>query len=187
MAFLDEWVSTTVSGGGNFLKDGKGTLIIKDVSAQKTFKDKRTFIMEAYVKSSSPSGDVDENGKLLAPNAVGSTVSYVQLLTKFASAKGNAKAVCLAILGPETAAKDDEGMGADFTELMGLDKEGYSQKGVASIMRGAEISFETHRKATKDGSKILTIPRFSYVEVTPEQIAANRKLLGDSSPAAVDA
>lgn len=184
MAFLDEWVSTSVSGGGNFLKDGKGVLVIKDVTVQKTFKDKRTFIMEAYVKSSSPSGDLDESGKIIPPNAVTSTVSYVQLLTKFESAKGNAKAACLAILGPETAAKDDEGMGADFTELMGLDKDGYSQKGVPSIMRGAEISYETHRKATKDGSKILTIPRFTYVDVSPEQIAANRKLLGDAVPEA---
>jgi hypothetical protein len=176
MSFAKELASAKTSGGGNFIKDGRGKLIVKSAAIVSGHKDKKTFIVEAYVKESA-STMTDRDGKPVPPNAPGSTVSYVQLLSTYDSAKGNAKMACLAILGPDSAAKDEDGLAADISELLNLDDKGYTRKGVACIARGVEIAYETRRQWTKDGKTELTLPTFTHVEVTPEEIQANRKTL----------
>jgi hypothetical protein len=197
MSWMDEMIDAPTSGGGNYFKDGKGRVIVKDVKVFKGHKDKYTYCAEFVVKTSSSNYVDPETGKPVPPNPAGSSVSYTQLLTKFDSAKGNAKKCNLAILGPEAeklaaaAAQGNEeakkALAKELNELMRIDADGpmkgYTKPGVLCPARGMELAFETRRQWTKDNSKELTIPEFTHVPFNAENVKANRAFLDNVAEA----
>lgn len=170
MSFLKDWAAKPAAGGGNHIKDGRGTLIVKDIRLDKTFKDPRTFVIEFVVKESHAVRDD------VAPNAPGTEVSFVKFLTKVMGEEARANAALQAI-DPDLAALPADKLAATYEEIMRLDSDGYTKKGTLCDLRGVEVGYETYRKFTKDGKTELTIPKFKVVANTEEQVAANRKFI----------
>jgi hypothetical protein len=190
MGWLDEMAEASTSGGSNFFKDGRGRVIVKDVKVFKGYKDKYTYTLECVVKSAQ-SNTIDADGKPVPPNPVGQTVGYTQLLTKFESAKSNAKKANVAILGPEAEALSPDKLKEEFNELMRIDEagplKGYTNPAKPCPARGVELSFETRRQMTRDGSKELTLVEFRSVPMTKELIEQNRALLDAGASGSTDA
>ena len=165
------------SNGGNFIRDGRGVLVIKKISIEKLYEG-QTFIAELCVVESAPSGEKDEKGQEIQPNPVGSTVSFIQQLEKRPqTAFGNTKAFLLA------AAEEDEDNITSEEFKAFLD----DAKGSKQALRGKLVSYETRRKWTKDKSKLLTLPVFRAYPQTAEDIAARRAAIEASPGMAVTA
>lgn len=156
---LDRIKGASASKGGNYFKPGKGRLVVKEVKESDTY-DGAAFIAEFEVVTSKAIGND-------APNPPGSTVSLVCMLEKFESAAGTAKAFILELFGKDEDEVGDDEFESTYTELVG---EG-------NPARGMVIDYETIEKTAKKTGTKLTLPRFTFVEQTEEQIAAMRAKL----------
>jgi hypothetical protein len=177
------------SGGGNFIKQGKGTLIIKNVKLPNLYNGD-TFIAEFQVKASESYPDaVDKAGKPESANAPGTGCSYVQQLEKFESAPGNVKAFVEKLVG-NSDLSDDDFVGL-LKEVVNEDpnaKDDDGQKLEVNPMRGHEIGFETYQKPIQKGpnaGKMITLIRWEHLETDDATVQANRDALdGKTSKAA---
>lgn len=170
----------SATGGGNNIRDGIYKFLIEKCSIQNGHTGV-CFVAEFRVMESSPSGAVDEQGRPVTPNPVGSTASMVANLTKHESAAGNVKALvqgALAGLGYTPDQIDDALIG----EIVG---EG-------NPLRGVAVVDETYRGVNKGRSnaanagKPLTLNRWKSVAQTPEDIEAGKAYL-DANAAKTEA
>jgi hypothetical protein len=178
-------VKAQAAGGGNYIVDGSGRLIVKDLAILERHGDEYTFVADLFVKSSQP----DPMQPDARPNAPGTSVSYVQQLTVFESAAGNMKGLLQAI-DPDFATLDDAAYIAAVNDLLraaaednaakGL-KEGRTMPNTVCKARGYEVAYKTKRKWTKGTpqkpSHEITIAFFEAVENTEASVAENLKLL----------
>lgn len=149
----------TPSQGGNYLRDGIYSLLVEKV-VQHQGNDGPTFVAELRVtESKKTEQDVE-------PNPVGTTVSYAQVLMKFKSAPGNAKAFLLGVLGGLGYAE------SDLTDQLVDEVVGDGQP-----LRGAQVKCSTYRKMTRDGSKMLTLPKWQSVAQDEAAIKRGREFL----------
>ncbi len=81
MSALAKIQSATVTGGGNNVRDGRYKLLVEKCEYSKGFQGER-FVAELRVIEASATGLLDESGRPVAPNAVGTTYSLVCLLDK---------------------------------------------------------------------------------------------------------
>lgn len=161
--------NSRASGGGNYIRQGKGRLIVKSLTLP-TLYGGDTFIAEFMVKNSEsiPGATDNKTGKPEFANPSGTTVSYVQQLDKFESAPGNVKGFILKLDG-----SDDDG---DFAGLLKTYVNEDPKAGAVNPAKGFEIDYETFLGSVKKGAnagKPITLVRWSHVDVTPEQVAAN--------------
>jgi hypothetical protein len=183
MSFLDDMANAETWGSGNYFKAGKGRVIVKDVKLFKGEGDPRTYVVEFIVKSSEPIFKDEE------PNAPGTSVSYIQKLTRAAYPKqsnSNAKSANLAILGPDAEVLSPADLKKEFEELMRLDAEGYTKPGTVCPARGIELAYETLRKTTRKGEE-MDFPKFTHIPPTKESVAENLALLGAAEKAESEA
>lgn len=182
------------AGGGNYVKDGRGTGIVKVLKHEDAYKGE-IFVAEILVESSEAT-EREKDGTPVQPNAVGSSFSFVQLFEEYPdTAFGNTKAFILALMG-----ETDESLAAAAKETVAemmkkgskataeeIDKWDADAEFAAAYQRltssqnparGMRIRWETYRKSSKRTGKVLTIPRWETVEQTAEQIAETRAKLG---------
>lgn len=181
------------SGGGNYVKDGRGTGIIKVLKHEDAYKGE-IFVAEILVESSEATERAADGNGMVPPNAVGSSFSFVQMFDEYPeTALGNTKSFIFALMG-----ETDESIAAAAKETAAaMAKAGKSQKdidewdgamefveaykrltGSENPARGMRIKWETYRKPSKKTGKMLTIPKWETVEQTAEMIAEARAKLG---------
>lgn len=169
------------SGGGNFFKDGKGRVIVKDVKMIKGHEDPETFVAELYVKESAPI-ERDSAGNWVQPNPPGSSVSYIQQMTlRKEVATGNSNAFIKAVLGPDAEKLSEAEFIAEMDEVMHVDATpgpnfGYSNENTVSPARGMELLYETYRTLTRR-EVLIVVVKFTHVPPDAATIEANRKVL----------
>jgi hypothetical protein len=162
----------------NFV-DGQGTAVILQCIGKTDGNEGPTFIARLKIVESSNKGDRDDKGELVPPNAVGSTVGWVQKLTKFKSAPGNLKGFILNTLGmKESEVGEDDYIGACA-----------AAEGPEQALRGMLVKFSSYRQTTKGGpnaGKTNTYIQFSPVSVEAgndgAKIAARRAELDKTDP-----
>src|SRR4029077_12904671 len=156
------------SGSGNYIRPGRGTLMVKELKYTRGFKGDMFVAEMRVIESQSLAGRVDKDGKPVLANEPGSTVSFVQLFDKHEqTAFPNTKAYFLALYGE----KEEE---ITAEELVGAIEAACSKVNPA---RGMVIRFETVDKETQKHVQI-TIPRWETVQnQTEETIAKNRAWL----------
>lgn len=150
------------AGGGNYIKDGTGRLIVKAIEIKRFDMAGDGFLADFVVESSRKTHPEVE------PDAPGSSVSFLQLYDKHPlTAPGQVKAFLMALTGePESEFSGDKLL-PNLSKITGPDQP----------LRGAVVDYSTYRKTTKDKSKILVLPKFETVHQTPADIAARRKAL----------
>lgn len=186
--------AASATGGGNNIRDG----IYRQVVEKFFVSEGHTgtcVIAEFRVKEARANGAVDESGRPVVPNSVGSSCSMVCNITKHSAAAGNAKAFAQAaaqsLLGqswPEFLAN----VGEDGKRLFPDEESALAWlAGADNPLRGAEVQNETYRGTNKgrdnpaNAGKPLTLNRWRPVDMTEEQVNENRRWL-DSSVASAD-
>lgn len=168
----------SATGGGNNIRDGIYKFLIEKCAIQQGHSG-TCFIAEFRVMESTANGAVDEHGKLVVPNPVGSTASMVCNLTKHESAAGNVKAFLQGALGglgytPDQI--DDELIGQVVSD--------------ANPLRGVQIIDETYRGINKgranaaNAGKPLTLNKWKAVAQTEEDRDKGRAYLDSTQPKA---
>lgn len=150
------------AGGGNYIKDGCGRLIVQTIEIKRFAMAGDGFLAEFVVESSrKTTSDVD-------PDAPGSVVSFIQLYDRHPlTAPGRVKAFLMALTGePESEFSGDKLL-PNLAKITGPDQP----------LRGAVVDYSTYRKQTKDKSKTLVLPKFTTVQQTPADIATRRKAM----------
>jgi hypothetical protein len=179
-AIIKKIAKARATGGGNYIKQGKGVLIVKSISLEELYNGD-TFIAEFLVKSSESMPDaVDANGKPELANPAGTSCSYVQQLTKFESAPGNVKGFLEKLDGCE--GESDE----EFEGLLETYINKDPKAGEVNPARGFEIAYETFQRPIQKGKnagKMITLVRWTHVDLDQDQVDANRALL-DGKPVA---
>jgi hypothetical protein len=191
------------AGGGNYIKQGKGRLIVKSLKHEDLYAGE-TFIAELYVeRSESFPGAINPTTKEpeLA-NPPGSSASFIQQFKQFPeTAFAMTKGFLLTLLGeddstlakgaaervakgqvPEEWCKAENKPAAAWS---GADEFGLAYENVvskANPCRGMALDYETYTKPTKKGDKILVLPRFTHVKQTPDEIAARRAAFDGAEP-----
>lgn len=169
----------TAAGGGNYLKDGRGVMIVKALKHESLYKGE-TFVAELQVEAS------EEIPGLGPCNAPGTTVSFIQQFDEYPdTAFGNTKAFVFALTGEDEAScaksaadkvakkmKPKEWSGDDEFAMLYEELCGPEQPA-----RGMRVRYETFRKMTKKTGKELVLPRWSHIEQTDEQVAEARAAL----------
>lgn len=178
MGWASQTATARASGGGNYLRDGKYKLAVEKAFVKNDDKGGWTFIAELRVLEAGPAGyeALDDKGKPIVPNKVGSTASFVQQ-SKFDSAPGNVKAFALGCL-----------------QNLGYTEESLTEAKLDSLveqpknsMFGLVVEMETFRKPKKSKpTEILTLPKWKPTAQTKETIKAMREYL-TGKPAVVDA
>lgn len=162
------------TGGGNYIRQGKGRLIVKSLTLPDLYNGD-TFIAEFQVKASeSVPGATGKDGKPELANPPGSSCSYIQQLKKFESAPGNVKGFLERLDG---SADMSEG---EFEELLASMVNDDPKAGEVNPARGFEIDYETYQKPIQKGpnaGKLITLVRWTHVDLTTEEVDANRALL----------
>jgi hypothetical protein len=171
--------SASATGGGNNIRDGVYKLMVDKVHIQKGHTGE-CFIAEFRVIDANANGAVDDNGRPVVPNAVGSSCSMVCNLTKHESAAGNAKAFVvngLAGLGITEDKIDPEVMGWVCSEQ--------------NPLRGLLVTDETYRTINKgranpaNQGKPLTLNKWKPIAQTEADVQQQRAWL-DASPVKAD-
>lgn len=179
MGALSKIAAATPTGGGNNIRDGLYLYYVERVTHHKGFKGER-YVFEFRVVESEASTELDENGKVTPPNAVGTACSMVCLLDKHENAPGNAKAAILAITAP-----------LGYTENMITEDFLIECAGAGNPLRGVAVRNETRRAINQGRSnplnagKPLTLPNWKAVSQTAEDIAKQRAWL-DANGARAD-
>jgi hypothetical protein len=168
---LTQISKANVSGGGNYFRDGRYLCMLKSMEVKQLFKTGLTFIADLIVLEAAPITEGE------TPNAVGSTVSFFQGYLDSTNkmqkdmSSGHIKDFVLRLCDEPDFPAEDIKANEAFTE--NLD----NALGKDNPLRGTRVRVETFRKRTKDGSKVLTLPKFISV---PDQD-------GDACRAAYDA
>ena len=171
MSALSKIANATPTGGGNYINDGRYLYFVEKLSYIKGYKGE-SFIAELRVIEAAASNAVDEQGRPIAPNSVGSTCSMVCNLNQSA-AGGNAKAFLIALLAPLGYVE------ADITEERILEVSDPN----ANPMRGAAIRNSTYsginqgRDNPANRGKRITKNAWTAVAQTAEDIKAQRSWL----------
>lgn len=163
MDAFDTIGSATPSRGGNYLRDGIYKFAVEKMLMHRG-NDGPTFVAELRVLESAPA----EGG--VEPNAVGTTVSYAQILQKFKSAPGNARSMVIGVAGGLGYA-EHEVDSAFIKSVCGEDQP----------LRGATVKVSTYRKPTRDGSKTLTLPNWQSVSQEESDIVKMRAFLDSTA------
>lgn len=177
-AIFNKIASASASGGGNYMRDGKYLVAVWGLELASKFSGP-THIAELEVLEAEASGEKDAKGNPVEPNAVGTRMSWVQLLDKHISAAGNVKAFYLALDGCTESEMPMERLAGEYDASGNCTKQGILDiaTGKAQPFRGMKIRIETYRKDTKDKSKTLVLPRWSFVSQTPEEVESMRHML----------
>ncbi len=153
---------STASGGGNYIRDSRGRLVVKRTALESGFNGDR-FVVECIVVSSAAVSVValtDQNGQTkgarlnIEPHAVGDSVSEVYMLgdPKKDPGFGKSKAFILSLLGINPL----ETTPAEVADTMDdMDK--------TNGARGMVIDYQTRRIITKEAGKEITVTDFSNV------------------------
>jgi hypothetical protein len=169
----------SATGGGNNIRDGYYKFLIEKVTIQAGHTGE-SFIAEFRVIEAASSGQVDERGHAIQPNAVNSTCSMVCNLTKHASAAGNAKAFVVGALAGLGYTEDQI-----TPEVMGYIT---SEK---NPLRGLAVIDETYRGVNKgrdnpaNAGKPLTLNKWKAIAQTLDDVAAQKAYL-DTNAAKAD-
>lgn len=169
----------SATGGGNNIRDGLYTFLVEKCSIQEGHTG-TCLIVELRVMESQASGSLDENGRPIAPNPVGSTCSMVCNVTKHESAYGNVKSFVQAALG---------GLGYQAAQITN-DVIQQVFEGDPEALRGVKVIDETYRGINKGRSnpanagKPLTLNKWKAVSQTEEDQAAGREFLDNNKPKA---
>lgn len=155
---------------GNDIKQGTYRLVITGINFFTAEKKGKGFSFEFYVKESrNIEGAVNRDTKQPEyANAVGTTCRATYLLQSDSS-EGNIKAFVEALDGDKYDDKEEA-----FADLLA------DLTSSAQPARGLEIVCETTQKLIKKGEnagKMGTFPKWTHVDVTAEQKAANEKML----------
>lgn len=181
MSILAQFRKARATGqGSNYVKPGKGEVLIKDMLVKDTYGEAHRFIVEFYTVSSAPV-EFDKEGKPVPPNAPGTSWAVQEQLTKVEGAMERAKGMIAVFLGEDGAAMTDDQITDAFADLCRLDAEGHTdpKKGPCPL-RGVRLSYETRNKKIQKGTKAgteIVVPQFKLIDETEAQIAANRKVL----------
>jgi hypothetical protein len=171
------------TAGGNYIRDGKGRLIIDRIALENKTGG-AFFIAEFVVEKSEkvPVTSLLNNQKLeIEPNGPGTSCSVVTPINnpKIKSGPGNAKAFILSLLGYTEDQVSTDQFRETMTQLVGKDQPA----------KGMVLDYETYRKLTRDAPvKELVLPRWTHV--APEagnsaaEIAKRRAELEKRSSAA---
>lgn len=171
--YLKEIADAPDTGSGNFIKDGKGRLVVLKAFIYKGFKGTR-FIAEFKVLSSQKipvestlaPQDFERQFKYppppgfpkldIEPNATGTTCSFAVPLgdPKIPSGPANVRAFVLALFGKN-------GNEVSPSEFQSTLKDLVSS---ANPARGLLIDYETQRKAKKNGREELVLPIWTHVK-----------------------
>ena len=160
-----------MTGGGSSIRDGFYKFLVEKITYQKGHSGE-VFIAELRVMESKSDGSVDDQGKPVVPNAVGSTCSLVCNLTKHESAASNAKKFAFGVLAGlgYTEDKIDEKLMMDICDAK-------------NPLRGAQVYDATYRVLNQGKSnpanrgKPLTLHNWKSVVQTAEDVKKNRAFL----------
>jgi hypothetical protein len=170
----------SVTGGGNNIRDGLYLLAVDKCILNDEAHSGTCFIVEFRVLEASPSGAVDENGKPVLPNPVGTTCSMVCNVSKHESAFGNLKKFLIAALAGVGYSADQ--VTDELIKQMFLDEP--------EMLRGVVVRDETYRGVNKgranpaNAGKPLTLNKWMTVEQTEEDIEAMKAFLDKNAPKA---
>lgn len=163
-----------IGGGGSRIRDGIYKLVVEKVFVNNGFNGE-TFITEFRVLDSKSSGELDEKGNPIIPNAVGSTCSVAIPLSDPKIPGDN---ISMTLLYGITAG-------------IGYNPEDLTEEKVSLIcstknpLRGVMVGDETYRgvnqgkKTPANAGKPMTLHRWQSVPQTEEQILANRVWLDE--------
>jgi hypothetical protein len=161
--------ASKASGSGNWIKPGRGVLMVKDLRYDSAgFKGDKFIAELRVIESQSMAGRVDKEGKAVLANEAGTTVSFVQLFDQQKEvAFPNTKGFILALFGE----KEDE---ISAEEFVGSFEVACNKTQPA---RGMLIKYETVDKTTKKQNEIV-VPKWEHVPgQTEATIAKNRAWL----------
>lgn len=174
------------TGGGNNIRDGIYTFIVERLFHSNGHNGE-CIIAEFRVKESSSNGAVDEHGRPVTPNAPGTACSAVWNLTQHEAAAGNS--VAFAMIATQSL------MGLDWQAFLAMEVDGQkafpggAEQALAWLcgsdnpLAGVEVRDETYRFVNKgrknpaNAGKQMTGNKWFPVDMTQEQIDANKKLL----------
>ncbi len=163
---------SSASGGGNYIRDSRGRLVVKRTALETGFNGDR-FVVEFIVVSSAKVSVIaltDQNGQTkgakldIEPHVTGDAVSEVYMLgdPKKDPGFGKSKSFILALLGLNALEVKAEEIADTMDDL---DK--------TNGARGMVIDYATRRIVTKENKNEITVTDFSnVVGNTPEDIAA---------------
>lgn len=166
--------AATATGGGNNIRDGRYKFLIEKCHIQEGHTG-TCLIAEFRVMEAAASGALDEQGKPVIPNPVGSTCSMVCNVTKHESAYGNVKAFVQGALGglgytPDKI--DDQVLAEVFSD--------------ANPLRGVAVIDETYRGVNKgranaaNAGKPLTLNKWKSIAQTQEEVQAQAQYLDEN-------
>jgi len=154
---------STASGGGNYIRDSRGRVVVKRTALETGFNGDR-FVVEFIVVSSAAISVValtDQNGQTkgaklnIEPHAPGDSVSEVYMLgdPKKDPGFGKAKAFILSLLGLNPS----EVTSAEIADTMDdMDR--------TNGARGMVVDYQTRRLITKESKLEITVANFSNVQ-----------------------
>lgn len=185
MGVFSKIAQAKVSQKSDNIRDGQYLFEVRNL-IYKDMQGGMTFVAELGVVEGKSKGDKNaETGEPVEPNAVGSTVGYVQPLNAFAAAPNNIKAFICALLDANPDTVSEVEFEKTCEELFGAVPSG---KGGATFQdkdqqpcRGMLIKGATYQSKVKSGAnagKIFTYCQFSHVAQTPEEIKARRAAQG---------
>lgn len=165
------------TGGGNNIRDGIYKLAVEQCVLNDEAHSGTVFIVEFRVMEASPSGALDEQGRPVTPNQVGTSCSMVCNVTKHESAFGNLKKFLVGSLAGLGYSADQ--VTEDLIKQVFVDDP--------KMLRGVVVRDETYRSINKgrvntaNAGKPLTLNKWIAVEQTEEDIAKMRAYLDSSS------
>lgn len=172
------------SEGGNIIKDGNYKFLIEKVIINNGYNGE-AFVAEMRVMEAQANGATDEQGRPVAPNAVGTTASVICLFKQGDIAFNNAKKVLIAATG-----------GLGYTEEQLTPETMAYLCSEQNPLRGVAVICETYRGVNKGRSnpanagKPLTLCKWKPIEQSEDDVKAQRTYLDATSakaatPAAV--
>jgi hypothetical protein len=169
-AIFKKVAKAKATAGGNYIRDGKGRLILDKMKVDYSDTNGHVFIAEFVVESSTkvPVTSLKTGEKLdIEPNPPGSTCSIVHKLDKQLAAAGNMKAFVLTLLGYDESQVSD----TEFAETL---EESCPEQGETPL-RGMAIDYETFRRVTKEKKEEIVLPKWTHVPLDGANIEEVRE------------
>ena len=175
-ALIGQIASSRAANGGNYIRDGRYTMMLKSITVEDLFKGDTLVAELEVLESEDDSTAKADNGNPIKANPKGDVVSFIQQFKEHPMTAFSAtKALILALLEEDEASCSADQFSKAFKNAVGKDQP----------LRGTLVKCSTYRKLTKDKSKLLVLPKWTSVPQTEEEIAGRRKALdGAAQPAA---
>ena len=145
-----------VSGGGNYITAGRGTLVVSEWLYKPEAFNGPTLICAFKVESSFDlPGAVDENGKTVRANAPGTTCSFSRMIGAGKNQDfflGQVKALIDTLDGGET-----EDLGALIEQIAAVVAKDGSQTTPAASCAGMRVNYEATLGKSKKGEPVTNI------------------------------